>query len=69
MSLVEHCAQVDLKLDGTLQQNEDLNIRVESLERDLLDKEKLLLDREVELSRLGSDLVWLVKVGMVRIVD
>ncbi|CAH1426484.1 unnamed protein product [Lactuca virosa] len=69
MSLEEHCAQVDSKLYGTLQQNEDLNIRVESLERDLLDKEKLPLDREAELSRLGSDLVLLVKVGMVRIID
>ncbi|CAH1417950.1 unnamed protein product [Lactuca virosa] len=49
--------------------NEALSIRVESLERELLDKEKLLLDRKAELSQLGGNLDWLVKDGIVRIVD
>ncbi|CAH1422391.1 unnamed protein product [Lactuca virosa] len=64
-----HYSQVDSKLDGTLQQNEALSIRVESLEIELLEKEKMLLDREAELSLLGSDLDWMVKDGIVRILD
>ncbi|CAI9262820.1 unnamed protein product [Lactuca saligna] len=44
----ENYAQVDTKLNHTLQQNGALNIRVESLERELLDKEKLLLDRRIK---------------------
>ncbi|CAH1421196.1 unnamed protein product [Lactuca virosa] len=69
MTLEERCSHVDMKLDETLQQNEVLSIRVESLEREMLDKEKLLLDHEAELSRLGNDLDWLVKDGIIRIVD
>ncbi|CAH1451275.1 unnamed protein product [Lactuca virosa] len=53
MTLQEHCAQVDSKLDDNLQKNETLNIRVESLEIELLDREKLLHNHEAKLSRLG----------------
>lgn len=42
---------------------------MELLERELLDKEKMSLDREVEMSRVRSVLNWLVKEGVVRIVD
>ncbi|CAI9298254.1 unnamed protein product [Lactuca saligna] len=63
------CSQVDTKLNYTLQQNGALNIRVESLVRKFLDKEKLLLDREAKLSHLGNDLYWIFKDGIVRIVD
>lgn len=69
MTLKEHGAHVDVKLDDTLQQNEALITQVESLEKELLDKVKLWLDREAELSRLRNDLDWLVKDGIVRIVD
>ncbi|CAI9303904.1 unnamed protein product [Lactuca saligna] len=69
MTLEECCAHVDAKLDDTFQQNEALSIQVESLEKELLDKEKLRLDREAELSRLRNDLGWLVRDGIVRIVD
>ncbi|CAH1444059.1 unnamed protein product [Lactuca virosa] len=58
-----HLKSVAVKLRtnerGLQQHKEALNIRVESLERELLDKETLQLDREAELSRLGSDLDWL----------
>ncbi|CAH1417658.1 unnamed protein product [Lactuca virosa] len=64
MTLEEHYAQVDAKIVDTLQQNEALSIQVESLKRELLDKEKLLLDREAELSCLGNDLDWLVEDGI-----
>ncbi|CAI9279153.1 unnamed protein product [Lactuca saligna] len=38
------------------------------MERELMDKEKLLRDREAELSQLGGDLNWHVNVMIVRIV-
>lgn len=69
MALEQRCNNVEVELDDTLQKNKALIIRVESLERELLDKEKLLLDRKVEVSRVGSDLDWLVKDGFVTIVD
>ena len=69
MALEQQCNNVEVELDDTLQKNKALIIRLESLERELLDKEKLLLDRKVEVSRVGSDLDWLVKDGFVMIVD
>lgn len=69
MALEQRCNNVEAELNDTLQKNKALIIRVESLERELLDKEKLLLDRKVEVSWVGSDLDWLVKDGFVMIVD
>ncbi|CAH1425288.1 unnamed protein product [Lactuca virosa] len=69
MALEQRCSNVEAKLDDTLQKNKALSIRVESLEKELLDKEKLLLDRKVEVSQVGSDEDCLVKEGVVRIVD
>lgn len=42
---------------------------MESLERELLDKEKLFSDCESKISKIGSDLGWLVKEGVVRIIN
>ncbi|CAH1447860.1 unnamed protein product [Lactuca virosa] len=57
------------ELDNTLKKNKGLSIRVEILERELLDKDKLLFDSEAEVARIGSELVWLIKEGVVRIVE
>ncbi|CAH1428268.1 unnamed protein product [Lactuca virosa] len=49
--------------------DEALTIRVETLERELVDKEKLIAKLKETNARLDGDLGWLLMEGVVKVVD
>ena len=49
--------------------NEGLMIQVESLERDVVDRDKLVSSLQADVCAARRDLDWLLQIGVVRIVD
>ncbi|CAH1432269.1 unnamed protein product [Lactuca virosa] len=65
----EHVIDLEKKVDELSQNNEALNIRIESLKRELVDKEKQIIGLKEANVRLEEDLRCLLKEGVVGVVD
>lgn len=60
---------MEVKINSLTQGNEGLMIHVKSLERDAVDRDKLISSLQSDVDASHRDLDWLVHVGVVRIVD
>lgn len=60
---------LDSKVHALTQVNEGLMIQNESLERDIADRDKLIATIQADVEATRCDLDWLLRVGLVRVVD
>lgn len=60
---------LEATVDSLTQANEGLMIQNESLERDVCDRDKLIAGVRVEVEVAQRDWDWLLRVGVVRIMD
>lgn len=60
---------LEAKVDSLSQVNEGLMIQIESLERDAVDRDRMVTDLQLSVNVAQRDLDWLLRVGLVRVVD
>lgn len=68
-AMEEVSSALEAKVDSLTQINEGLMIQVESLERDVADRDRLITALQVSANATQRDLDWLLQAGLVRVVD